>query len=87
MARVGKAQREVSARWPDLKQAVSGDSTNPLTLDEQVIEMNCVYSSGLHWLENMLAEAMIPTAEEIAAAVPGTLAGLSSSYSRARVRS
>lgn len=69
---VGASQRKVTSLWNQLEAAVSGTAACPLTFSEQLCAMRGLYSPEGGGLADAIAEAMLPAAQAIVAAVPGS---------------
>lgn len=68
MKTIAEAQREVTALWKPLEEAVSGGASAPVKLDDQLEAMRALFQGGL---SEALTAAMIPTAQTVADAIPG----------------
>lgn len=71
MEAVGRAQREVTARWDLLKAMVTGTPVHPQELDAQIASMRAFYDAEPGGLAVVLAQQMQSAAEVVAACIPG----------------
>lgn len=69
MKTIAEAQREVTALWKPLEGAVTGSTSAPVSIGKQLEAMRAFYDSQL---SETLTTVVIPTAQAIADAIPGT---------------